>query len=186
MTWTGKACDSSASDCVVLPAIRADVPSQKRLAVRVEDHPLAYAQFSGRIPAGQYGAGDVAIWDHGTYENLLADKPVPQPVTDGIAAGRLEFVLHGKKLQGRFTLIRMKAKRRGRDSDLQNLYVRPVALKSGARLSFLYRHKTRDVVKNHTVEEGLRYRVKIKGEYEKGPPYALSVERITKIKDYAK
>ena len=48
------------------------------------------------------------------------------------------------------------AKRRGRDSDLQNLYVRPVALKSGARLSFLYRHKTRDVVKNHTVEEGLR------------------------------
>jgi hypothetical protein len=48
------------------------------------------------------------------------------------------------------------AKPRGRDSDLKNLYVRPVALKRGARLSFLYRHKTRDVVKNHTVEEGAR------------------------------
>src|SRR6266480_237331 len=69
-------------------------PAQKRLAIRVEDHPLAYAQFSGRIPEGQYGAGDVAIWDHGTYENLLADKPVPHTVTEGIDAGRLEFVLH--------------------------------------------------------------------------------------------
>src|SRR5262245_36388706 len=73
-------------------------PSQKRLAVRVEDHPVAYARFSGRIPEGQYGAGDVAIWDHGTYDNLLADKPVPQTVSEGIEAGRLEFELHGKKL----------------------------------------------------------------------------------------
>src|SRR3989442_14945733 len=49
-------------------------PSQKRLAVRVEDHPLAYADFAGTIPEGQYGAGTVTIWDHGSYENLLADK----------------------------------------------------------------------------------------------------------------
>src|SRR5205807_9652434 len=81
-------------------------PAQKRLAVHVEDHPLAYATFKGRIPEGQYGAGTVSIWDHGTYENLLAEKPQPQTVAEGIESGHLEFVLHGKKLQGRFALIR--------------------------------------------------------------------------------
>jgi bifunctional non-homologous end joining protein LigD len=88
-------------------------PSQKRLAVRVEDHPLAYATFAGDIPAGQYGAGHVEIWDHGTYNNLLADKPAPQTVTEGIDAGRLEFELHGERLQGRFALIRMRGRERG-------------------------------------------------------------------------
>jgi bifunctional non-homologous end joining protein LigD len=85
-------------------------PSQKRLAVRVEDHPLAYAKFKGTIPEGQYGAGEVFLWDQGTYENLLE---AGQSVTDGIAAGRLEFALHGKKLNGRFSLVRMKGKQRG-------------------------------------------------------------------------
>jgi bifunctional non-homologous end joining protein LigD len=88
-------------------------PSQKRLAVQVEDHPLAYAGFSGTIPEGQYGAGTVSIWDHGTYENLLAKKAVPQTVAEGIEAGRLELELHGDKLRGRFALVRMKGKRRG-------------------------------------------------------------------------
>ena len=89
-------------------------PTQKRLAVQVEDHPLAYADFKGTIPEGEYGAGVVTIWDHGTYDNLLADKPVPQTVTEGIEAGRLEFALHGKKLRGRFALVRMQGKARGK------------------------------------------------------------------------
>jgi bifunctional non-homologous end joining protein LigD len=89
-------------------------PAQKRLAVHVEDHPLSYAKFKGTIPEGQYGAGTVTIWDHGTYENLMADKPVPQTVTEGIDTGRLEFALHGKKLRGRFALIRMRG--RGKDN----------------------------------------------------------------------
>jgi bifunctional non-homologous end joining protein LigD len=91
-------------------------PGQKRLAVHVEDHPLDYATFEGTIPEGQYGAGTVKIWDHGTYENLLADKPRPQTVAEGIAAGRLEFLLHGDKLKGRFALIRMQGKGRGKDN----------------------------------------------------------------------
>jgi bifunctional non-homologous end joining protein LigD len=90
-------------------------PAQKRLAIQVEDHPLEYATFTGTIPEAQYGAGTVTIWDQGTYDNLLADKPVPQTVTEGIAAGQLEFALHGKKLQGRFALIRMDGKRRGKE-----------------------------------------------------------------------
>ncbi|HEV3143799.1 MAG TPA: non-homologous end-joining DNA ligase [Gemmataceae bacterium] len=91
-------------------------PSTKRLAVHVEDHPLSYAGFKGRIPEGQYGAGTVSIWDHGTYENLLEDKPTPLSVTEGIDAGRLEFNLHGKKLNGRFALIRMQVRDKGKDN----------------------------------------------------------------------
>ncbi|MFL5340116.1 MAG: non-homologous end-joining DNA ligase [Gemmataceae bacterium] len=86
-------------------------PAQKRLAVRVEDHPLDYAGFAGTIPAGNYGAGEVFIWDRGIYENLLDDEPEPVSVTDGIEAGRLEFALHGEKLRGRFVLIRMAGRR---------------------------------------------------------------------------
>jgi bifunctional non-homologous end joining protein LigD len=92
-------------------------PSQKRLAVHVEDHPLAYASFSGRIPEGQYGAGTVKIWDHGTYRNLMADKPVPQTVSQAIDSGHLEFELHGKKLKGRFALIRMHGGKFGKKDD---------------------------------------------------------------------
>jgi bifunctional non-homologous end joining protein LigD len=86
-------------------------PSVKRLAVRVEDHPLAYADFSGEIPAGQYGAGIVRLWDRGTYENLLASKGQPQTIAEGIEAGHLEVILHGRQLKGGFALIRMR--RRG-------------------------------------------------------------------------
>jgi bifunctional non-homologous end joining protein LigD len=75
-------------------------PSDKRLAVMVEDHDLEYASFEGEIPEREYGAGMVVIWDRGKYE-----------LNSGtIASGRLEFDLHGEKLKGLFTLIRMKGK----------------------------------------------------------------------------
>ena len=83
-------------------------PSVKRLAVRVEDHPLAYADFSGEIPEGQYGAGMVKLWDRGAYENLLASKAQPQTIAEGIEAGHLEVRLHGRRLKGGFALIRMR------------------------------------------------------------------------------
>jgi bifunctional non-homologous end joining protein LigD len=74
-------------------------PKQKRLAVEVEDHPISYGDFEGDIPAGQYGAGHVDIWDKGTW----------QPEGDVEAAlrkGHLNFTLHGARLKGRWSLVR--------------------------------------------------------------------------------
>jgi bifunctional non-homologous end joining protein LigD len=76
-------------------------PHDKRLAVHVEDHPLDYANFQGIIPEGQYGAGTVEIWDHGTWApdgDALA----------GIAKGELKFTLDGRRLHGRFVLVRLR------------------------------------------------------------------------------
>ena len=76
-------------------------PKDKRMAVQVEDHPIAYNQFEGEIPAGQYGAGKVIIWDEGTWE--------PEgDAAQGYRGGNLKFSLHGRKLHGRWALIRMK------------------------------------------------------------------------------
>ncbi|MEO8523613.1 MAG: DNA ligase D [Caldimonas sp.] len=75
-------------------------PADKRMAVHVEDHPIDYGSFEGTIPAGQYGAGTVIVWDRGTWE----------PTGDaraGYAAGKLKFRLNGEKLAGGWTLVRM-------------------------------------------------------------------------------
>ena len=69
-------------------------PGQQHLAVHVEDHPLSYATFAGEIPAGNYGARQVEIWDHGTYE-LVEEK----------ANGGLTVRLHGERLDGLWTLV---------------------------------------------------------------------------------
>src|SRR5215472_11537137 len=72
----------------------------KRLAVQVEDHPMEYGGFEGTIPKGQYGGGTVMVWDQGTWE--------PQDdAEEGFKTGRLKFVLHGQKLKGKWTLVRM-------------------------------------------------------------------------------
>ncbi|WBV41939.1 DNA ligase D [Pseudoroseomonas cervicalis] len=81
-------------------------PADKRLAVRTEDHPLAYADFAGTIPQGQYGAGTVERWDHGQWEG-------PADPAAALARGELKFTLKGCRLQGRFVLVRMAP--RGRD-----------------------------------------------------------------------
>jgi bifunctional non-homologous end joining protein LigD len=79
-------------------------PAVKRLAVRVEDHPLAYAGFQGTIPEGHYGAGEVSVWDRGTYDNLDPARTV----AEGVAAGKLSLALHGGRLRGRYALVRMR------------------------------------------------------------------------------
>lgn len=76
-------------------------PAVKRMAVQVEDHPLAYADFEGSIPAKQYGAGKVIVWDAGTW------IPLHDP-QQGVRDGNLKFELHGHKLHGRWVLVRMK------------------------------------------------------------------------------
>ena len=76
-------------------------PADKRLAVLVEDHPLEYGDFEGLIPEGNYGAGAVIVWDRGRWE------PREDPL-EGLANGKLLFELHGLKLRGLWTLVKLK------------------------------------------------------------------------------
>ena len=75
-------------------------PADKRMAVRVEDHPVSYNSFEGTIPKGHYGAGTVIIWDRGTW------VPVGDP-HKGLEEGKLVFALHGEKLAGLWELVRI-------------------------------------------------------------------------------
>ncbi|PTR06050.1 ATP-dependent DNA ligase LigD phosphoesterase module /ATP-dependent DNA ligase LigD polymerase module [Nitrosospira sp. Nsp5] len=81
--------------------------SDKRMAIHVEDHPVSYNRFEGRIPAGQYGAGKVIIWDKGIWVPL-------QDPRKGYSDGKLKFELRGHKLKGHWTLVRMKGKEEGK------------------------------------------------------------------------
>jgi bifunctional non-homologous end joining protein LigD len=76
-------------------------PADKRLAVLVEDHPLEYGNFEGLIPEGNYGAGAVIVWDRGRW------VPIGDPL-DGLEKGKLLFELHGLKLRGQWTLVKLK------------------------------------------------------------------------------
>jgi bifunctional non-homologous end joining protein LigD len=89
-------------------------PQDKRLAVMTEDHPLDYANFEGIIPSG-YGAGEVIVWDQGIYTPLDKNEEPPSGIIEaetliknGLKEGKLLFSLQGKKLQGIWTLVRMK------------------------------------------------------------------------------
>ena len=77
-------------------------PAEKRLAVRVPDHPLSYGDFEGVIPEGEYGAGPVVIWDRGTF-TAASDDP-----EGDLDSGKLSFTLNGRKLKGGFSLVRFK------------------------------------------------------------------------------
>jgi len=82
-------------------------PKIKRLAIMTEDHPLDYATFEGVIPEGNYGAGEVIVWDTGTYDNIKHDHEGNViDMAKCMELGTVEIFLHGKKLQGAFALIR--------------------------------------------------------------------------------
>ncbi|MFV5700969.1 DNA polymerase ligase N-terminal domain-containing protein [Flavobacterium sp. XS2P12] len=87
-------------------------PADKRLAIMVEDHPYDYKDFEGTIPEGNYGAGNVIVWDNGTY--TLADAEdrddVENKLKSDLQEGHLGFILNGKKLKGEFALVKLKTK----------------------------------------------------------------------------
>ena len=89
-------------------------PAEKRLAVRTEDHPFDYASFEGVIPPGQYGAGEVIVWDCGVYspdeeQPWVEDRAAAEKqVLEGLEKGKLSIVLRGEKVKGSFALVRTK------------------------------------------------------------------------------
>lgn len=123
-------------------------PSQKRLAVKVEDHPLDYAGFEGVIPAGEYGGGSVIVWDRGVWE------PEGDP-GDMLAAGRLKFRLEGEKLAGLWNLIRTRDEKtwlliKSKDEEA-------VSLAKGDILS----ERPESILSGRTVEEVARAPVRV-------------------------
>lgn len=85
-------------------------PEVKRLAMMVEDHPYSYKDFEGTIPTGNYGAGNVIVWDNGTYtsdEKTVSDE---KQLLSDLKKGRLSFILKGKKLKGEFSLVKLHGK----------------------------------------------------------------------------
>jgi DNA ligase D-like protein (predicted 3'-phosphoesterase) len=81
-------------------------PRDKRLAMAVDDHALSWGDFEGVIPAGQYGAGPVIVWDRGSYENLREES-----MEDALAEGHASFRLEGEKLVGGWSLRRIDGRR---------------------------------------------------------------------------
>jgi|SRR5690554_4692668 len=85
-------------------------PSDKRLAIMVEDHPYGYRTFEGTIPKGNYGAGEVEIWDEGSYEPIekIEGKTNDIVLRTQLHKESLKFILHGTKLKGEFALVKIK------------------------------------------------------------------------------
>lgn len=115
-------------------------PRQKRLAVRVEDHPYEYRNFEGTIPEGHYGAGKVIVWDRGGYAS--ADGGGEEALLKGLSKGALGIVLNGRKLKGGFSLVRLKRPRQWllikKDdayASTRNVTLSDRSVKSGKRLS---------------------------------------------------
>jgi len=140
-------------------------PGVKRLAVMVEDHPLDYKDFEGVIPAGNYGAGSVIIWDRGFYHHPAArdNRENEQLLLAGLKKGDLKFVLEGEKLRGEFALVKTKW-----DEKSWLLLKKKDRYTSDEEIL----RENRSVVSQRTVEELL----------ETGPGASLDQEKINRIR----
>jgi bifunctional non-homologous end joining protein LigD len=94
-----------------VPRGPSSYPAERRLAVQVEDHPLDYQDFEGTIPKGQYGAGQVIVWDRGIYRNITGDPNHPTPMSRAIEDGKVEVFFEGEKIKGGYALIQMQSPR---------------------------------------------------------------------------
>ena len=121
------------------------VPGEKRLAVRVEDHPLDYAGFEGSIAKGQYGGGEVIVWDRGRWE------PEGDPEA-GLRRGRLDFRLEGEKLKGSWHLVRMASKRAEKRENWLLIKARDAAARGEGDPDIL-EEAPRSVLSERTIED---------------------------------
>lgn len=85
-------------------------PSNKRLSIETEDHPMDYGNFEGIIPEGNYGAGTVMVWDKGNFKNITEKDEKPITSKQAYEKGHIKFILKGKKLKGEFSLVNFKGK----------------------------------------------------------------------------
>jgi DNA ligase D-like protein (predicted 3'-phosphoesterase) len=123
-------------------------PSQRRLAVPTEDHPLAYADFEGIIPEEEYGGGTILVWDRGSYRNLKEEEQegeAPKSASQQIEDGHVTIWLEGQKLSGGYALVRtgkgddarwllIKMKDEGADARRNPTSTEPRSVKSGRTL----------------------------------------------------
>ncbi|HEX5042773.1 MAG TPA: DNA polymerase ligase N-terminal domain-containing protein [Candidatus Polarisedimenticolaceae bacterium] len=116
-------------------------PRERRVAIPAEDHPVQYARFQGTIPPGLHGAGQMLLWDEGTWELLVDGSP-----SDGHARGRLDVRLTGRKLRGAFALFRPRPSDRSpwllvkledeeADAEMDVVVLRPQAVRRASRKS---------------------------------------------------
>ncbi|GHB58880.1 3'-phosphoesterase [Streptomyces viridiviolaceus] len=106
-------------------------PSDKRLAMPTEDHPLEYEEFEGVIPRGEYGGGTVIVWDRGTYEPLSHDRRGrPVDFAASLERGHARFRLSGSKLHGEYALTRFRG---GKDGDGEEAWLLVKTAGGGAR-----------------------------------------------------
>ncbi|HEU5048488.1 MAG TPA: DNA ligase D [Rickettsiales bacterium] len=119
-------------------------PHDKRLAVEVEDHPVAYGSFEGTIPKGQYGGGTVMLWDQGSWE------PIGDPHKQ-LAKGKLTFKLHGKRLKGAWSLVRMQ--RRPKDKHSNWLLIKSHDEEAQEEGDILLREAQESITTGRTMEQ---------------------------------
>lgn len=149
----------------------------KRMAVHVEDHPISYSDFEGTIPAKQYGAGKVIIWDKGTWE------PLEDP-HKGFAKGSIKFEMHGHKMRGRWTLVRMK----GRGDEKQDPWLLIKEKDEYARSSeeFSLVDEMPDSVKNLPMPERVQRKLEALREEEAPAPKKRTAAKKAAAKPAAK
>src|SRR5262245_7125114 len=130
------------------------LPADKRLAVRTEDHPLDYAEFEGKIPDGEYGAGSVIVWDRGRWST--EGDPHQQ-----LAKGHLTFDLDGSKLKGRWHLVHMKGRDKGGKENWLLIKVDDEHARADGGAELLD-HEPRSIKTGRTVEDVAKSEVRIR------------------------